>query len=172
MGWAGTSSIDLQRLTRLGQERGERFKTNATCKVEKPGGTRLVRPGQWWWMENKRVARKFLSSTPISERTENLRKQTGWCTNTIWGSMRKRKKESLWCQRYSIRHSQGSAIGQIEVQQLVKEVENLTTVVEGTVEVEVVLLRKLLLTEMRCLLLLVSLQWQVSLIIIPWIFNS
>ena len=170
MDWAGTSSIDLQRLTQLGQESGERFKTNVTCKVEKHGGTRLVRPGQWWWMENKRVARKFLSSTPTLERTESQRKPTGWCTNTIWGSMKKRKRESLWCQRYSIRHSQDSATGQIEVQQLVKEVENLTTVVEGTVEVEVVLPKKLLLTEMRCLLLLVSLQSQVSLITL-WTFS-
>nr|AFK46533.1 unknown [Lotus japonicus] len=71
--------------------------------------------------------------------------------------MKKRKKGSLWCQRYFIRHSQGSVIGlrkvqQQQQQQMVKEVETLTTV-----EVVVALLRKWLLKEMRCLLLLLGL---------------
>lgn len=174
MAWASTSSTDLQRHTQQAQEREERSKMNVTCKVEKPDGTRQVRPGQWWWMGNKKAARKSLSSTPTLGKTESLRRPTGWCISTILASMRRREKGSLWYQRYFIKHSQGNVTGQIGVPaQQVKEVGNCQMVEEETVEVGVALPRKLfLLTEMKWLLLLlvVLIQWQASLM--HWTFNN
>lgn len=73
-------------------------------------------------------------------RIEDPKRLIGSCISTTLVSMRKRKKESLWFLRYSIRHSQGNAITLIEVQPLVKEAATLAA--EETVVVGVVLLKK------------------------------
>ncbi|KAJ1438010.1 NAC domain [Sesbania bispinosa] len=60
-----------------------------------------------------RPSKAYTTGTRKRRKIQNECDLQGGRNQMAQDCMKKRKKESLWCQRYSIRHSQGNAIGQI-----------------------------------------------------------
>lgn len=71
----------------------------------KPDGTKRARPDPSQHPATSKATRKYSSSTPTTGDKESPRRLIGWCTNTTWATMRRRKMEN-WCsQKCSTKHS-------------------------------------------------------------------
>lgn len=82
--------------------------TMRTRLVERRGGTRRARRGQFSWKESSEVSRRSLCSTPITGSKESRRRRTGSCTNITSATTIRRRVGSWWSLRYSTKQNPGN----------------------------------------------------------------